>query len=273
MDFRTHLGRRMDIRSPSNVIVAAVTIVSAGIAVLLWLNGEPGAIVLSPVYVFLIWALIREMDPDHQWTAITGSVLAAVWALTGGTLASAFAIAGLVVAARIVTSTTGRKPLPTDLLVVAVFGIGIGITVEGWAAGFGIALAIYLDDRFSEESRLIAVGAAAATAIGTTIVASLTSAFPETLPNIDQGTAIAAGIAALVILIREPAAPISQVDARHAAFISQSRLLVSRSLVAILTFLMAILTGFEAEGVIVVIAALALVIISNEVELLRRRNL
>ncbi len=245
----------------------------AGVAVVLWLNGEPGTIVLAPVYAGLIWALVRETDPDHNWAALAGAALTAAWALAGGDVSSGFALAGLVLAARIVTSTTGRRPLPTDLLVVAVFGIGIGFTVEGWIAGFGIALAVYLDDRFSDRSRLMAVGASAATAIGTTVVATLSNAFPETLPNIDQAVAIAAGVAALVLLVREPAAPISQVDARHAAFIEKGRLHASRSLVGILTFLMAILSGVAAEGLIVVIAALVLAIASNEIELLRRRNL
>lgn len=263
----------MDIRSPSNVVVGILTLITAGIAVLLWLNDTPGEIVLAPIHTFLVWALVREVDPDHEWTALVAATLTAVWALTGGTVASALAIAGLVLAARIVTSTTGRRPLPLDLVVVSVFGIAIGFTVEGWVAGFGIALAIYRDDRFHEKSRLMGVGASAATAIGTTVVATLTNAFPERLPDIDQGMAIVAGLVTLAVIAREPAAPISQVDARHAAFLEKPRLYVSRSLVGILMFVMTLLTGVDAEGMIIVVAAVALTIISNEMELLRRRDL
>lgn len=273
MDFRSHLVRRIDIRSPSNVAIAILTVITGGIAVVRWLGAEPGEIVLAPVYVFLIWALIREIDPDHHWAALVGATLTAGWALSGANVTSALAIAGLMVAARIVTSTTGRRPLPLDLVAVGVFGVAIGFTVEGWAAGFGIALAIYLDDRFAVESRLMAVGAAAATAVGTTVMATLTSAFPERLPDIDQVMAIAAGLAALLLLIREPAHPISQVDARHAAFIDRSRLHSCRSMVGILLFLMTVLTGVDAGGMIVVVAALVLAIVSNEIELLRRPDL
>lgn len=273
MDFRSHLARHVDVRAPSNIVIGALTLVTAGIGFVLWLNGEPGKIVLAPVYAFLIWALTREIDPDHDWTALAAAALTAVWALTGGSVASGFALAGLAVATRIVTSTTGRRPLPLDLAVVTVYGIAIGFTVEGWTAGFGIALAIYLDDRFSDQSRLMAVGSAAATAVGTTVVATLANAFPERLPNIDQGMAIAAGLAALLLLIREPAQPLSQVDARHAAFIDKARLHSSRSMLGVLVFLMAILTGAEAEGLVIVIAAIALALVSNEVELIRRRNL
>lgn len=263
----------MDFRSPSNVVFMLLFLVAAGTAVVMWMNGEPGGVILAPIYTFLIWVLIREIDPDHNWTALVGAGLTAVWALTGGTVLSGFALAGLAFAARIVTSTTGRRPLSLDLAVVTILGIGIGFTVEGWAAGFGIAVAIYLDDRFSDETRPVAVGFSAATAIGTTVVATLTSAFPERLPDFDQVMAIAAGSAALVLLVRDPAAPITQVDARHAAFIDQARLHTSRTLVGILTFLMAVLTGAAAEGSVVVIAALVLVVFSNEIELLRRRDL
>lgn len=273
MDFRSHLTRPMDVRSPSNVVVGVLILVTAGIAVAARLNDEPGEILLAPVHTFLIWALVREIDPDHNWAAIAAATLTAVWALTGGAVASALAIAGLMLAARIVTSTTGRRPLPLDLVAVSGFGIAIGFTVEGWVAGFGIALAIYRDDRFGEDGRLMAVGASAATAIGTTVVATLTSAFPERLPDIDQAMVLAAGIIALALIAREPAAPITQVDARHAAFIPKPRLYVSRSLVGVLVFLMTLLTGADAAGTTVVIAAMVLVFVSNEVELLRRNDL
>lgn len=263
----------MDVRSPSNLVMGVLTLVTAGVAVVLWLNEGPTDVLLAPIHAFLIWALIREIDPDHNWTALVGATLAAVWALTGGMVAPALAIAGLMVAARIVTSTTGRRPLPLDLTAVSIFGIAIGFTVEGWVAGFGIAVAIYQDDRFGEESRRMAVGASAATAIGTTIVASLASVFPEQLPDIDQAMVIAAGLAALAIIAREPAPPISQVDARYAAFIQKPRLYVSRALVGILAFLMTLLTGADAVGMTVVIAAMVLVIVSNEVELLRRPDM
>ncbi len=263
----------MDFRRWSNVTLAAIVLVSAGVAAVLWLNGEPGVIVLTPVYVFLIWALLRDIDPDHDWTALLGAGGTAGWGLTGGPITSGLALAGLLVAARIITSTTGRRPLLTDVAAVTVFGVAIGFTVEGWAAGFGIALAIYLDDRLSGDSRLPAIAASALTAIGATVVANLSGAFPERLPNIVQGMAATAGIAALLLVVRDPAEPISQVDARHAAFMDRVRLHTSRSVVGILVFLMAILTGARADGLIVVIAALGLAVVSNEIELIRRRNL
>ena len=273
MDFRSHLARPMDFRRRSNLMLAVIVVISAGVAGFLWLNGEPGEIWISPVYVFLIWALLREIDPDHNWTALLAAAATAVWSLAGGPVASGLAIAGLMVAARIITSTTGRRLLVTDLAGVAVFGIAIGFSVEGWAAGFGIALGIYLDDRFRGDNRLPAVAASALTAIGSTVVANVTGAFPERLPNIVQAVAAAAGVVALLLLARDPAEPISQVDARHSAFMDKARLHVSRSVVGILVFLMAILTGVRADGLIVLVTALGLAVVSNEIEFIRRRRL
>jgi len=263
----------MDFRRRSNQLLALILVVTAGIAGFLWLNDEPAEIWISPVYVFLIWALLREIDPDHDWTALAGAVATAVWVLSGGPVTSGLAIAGLMVAARITTSTTGRRPLPTDLAAAAVFAIAIGFSVAGWAAGFGIALAIYLDDRYRGDSRLAAIAASALAAIGTTALAHTTGSFPERFPDIIQAVVIASGVAGVLLSARDPADPISQVDARHAAFLDGSRLHASRSVVGVLVFLMAILSGEEADGLIVVIAALGLAVVSNEIELLRRRRL
>lgn len=272
MDFRSHLGRRMNFKTPSNLAVAGICLVSGAIAGILWLGGEPGTIALSPVYAFLVWALVREIDPDHNWIALAAATFTATWALLGEPTVSGFAIAGLMIAARIATSTTGRRPLLLDLVVVSVFGIVIGYGVAGWVAGFGIAIAIYLDDRLSGDNRLAATTAAAITAIGTTVVATASGSLPDRFPEIVEWVIIAAGVAALLLIARDPAPPISQVDARHAAFIDQTRLHASRSLVGCLVFLMSIFTGQESEGLVVVIVAMGLVVISNEIELVRRRR-
>lgn len=272
MAFKSHLFRSLDLRRPSNVSMVAIVVTSGVVALVLWLGDGSGQVFLAPVFAFLVWALTREVDPDHDWTALVGALLASVWVLSGGSVVSGLAVAGLLTAARIMTSTTGRRPLRTDLAWVTVFGVAIGFTVEGWAAGFGIAVALYLDERFRDEHRLEATVAAAVTALGTTIVATAAGAFPDRLPHVIQYLAIAAGVISLVLLVRDPATPISVVDARYAAFLDKARLHVSRSVVGVLVFLITILIGSEARGTVVLIAALALAVVSNEIELLRRRG-
>jgi hypothetical protein len=254
------------------MVVAIIVVIVGVAAVVLWMSGRSVEVLLAPVFAFLIWAVLREIDPDHQWSAMSGAIIASAWLLQGMAVASLWATGGLIVASRITTLTTGRRLLPIDLAAITVFGIAIGFTLEGWAAGFGIALALYLDDRFRGENRLPAITASAVTAIGTTVVATAAGAFPDTAPDVVQYLAIVAGVAALVLLVREPAVPTSQVDARHAAFIDRARLYASRSIIGVLVFLMTILTGADAERLVIVIAALWLAVLSNEIELIRRRR-
>lgn len=272
MDFRSHLSRAMDFRRWQNLAVAVITALTLVIAVVLWLGGRPGTVLFTPVYTFLVWALVREVDPDHDWTALAAAVFTAVWGLLGEPIVSGFAIAGLMVAARIVTSTTGRRPLTIDLVGVSVFGIAIGYGVAGWVAGFGIAVALYVDHRMRGDHRLATIAAAAVTAMGTTVVATAGEAFPDRLPDIVEWVTLAAGLGALLLAARDPAPPITQVDARHAAFIDKARLHASRSLIGCLVFLVTLLVGPEAKGATVLVVALGLVILSNEGELWRRRR-
>lgn len=272
MPIKSHLLRSLDPRLPSNLALIALVVVAAGVAMLLWLNGAPAAVLLAPVHVFLSWALLREIDPDHPYTAQVGGAIAGTWVLTGGETVSAFAVVGLMTGARLITASTGRRPLTLDLWVVALVGIAIGFSVEGWVAGFGVAVAIYVDHRLGEVDRPLAVPLSALAALGTTIVASLTDTFPRVVPDVIPYMTAAAGVAALLLLSRDPVEPTSRVDARHASLLDHARLQASRSLTAVLVFVMTILTGAEAKGMVPLIAALTLAVVSNELELVRRRT-
>lgn len=272
MAFRSHLMRPLDIRHPSTLLLFVLVAAIGVIAVVRLLEGEPPSVVTAPILCFLIWALLRELDPDHNWTALLGGATAGVWVLAGWIHPSVWLLTGLVVGARVITATTGRRPLTTDLAVVAVVAIGIGFRPEGWAAGFGLAVAVFIDERAAGASRHWVSGLAAAMAAGTTLVASLTGAFGEEPPEVIPWMALAAGVVALILFIRDPAVPTSQVDARHSAFMDQGRLHVARSAVGLIVFVATVLVGAEAEAMVPILAALALAVGSNEVERLIRRR-
>ena len=273
MQFRSHLGRDIDIRHTPNVLIVAITLLAGAIAGIAWLNDGPAeAMFFAPAYAFVTWALLREIDPDHNWTALVSAVIAGGWILTGGAQVSVLALGILIVAARIVTESTGRRPLVTDLVAVLLAALA-GYTVEGWVAAFGLAIALYLDDRFTETSRPVQIWVSAGLAAAATLVATLTGAFPETLPRVDPILALSSGALALILVVRDPAEPITQVDARHKAFLRQDRLHSSRSLIGVLVFAMSLVTGDDAAGMVPPLAALFIIVISNEVELVRRRRL
>lgn len=273
MPIRSHLGRPIEPRRGSNLLMIVIVLLTGAVAVALWLAGNPAELVFfGPAQAFVIWALMREIDPDHEWTALVAAVAGGAWVLAGGEYVSVLAIAVLMLAARLVTESTGRRPLVIDLVAMAL-GALVGFTVEGWVAAFGLAIALYLDDRFAAESRRLQIGVSALTAAGATIVATLAGAFPETIPNIVPWAAVASGLVALLLVARDPTEPISQVDARHKAFISKERLHSSRTLIGVLIFGMSLLTGDEVVGLIPVLAALFLAIVSNEMERARRRSM
>ncbi|MGD2059791.1 MAG: hypothetical protein PVF87_02900 [Acidimicrobiia bacterium] len=272
MPIRSHLGRPLDIRLRSNLILIAIVLITGAVAIALWVAGKPAELIFfAPAQAFVIWALMREIDPDHDWSALVAGAAAGAWVLTGGPYISVLAIGALMLAARLVTESTGRRPLAIDLVAMALAAV-IAFTVTGWVAAFGLAIALYLDDRFAPESRRLQIGISALTAVGATVVASLTGAFPHTLPGLSPYVAVTSGLLALLLVAREPVAPISQVDARHKAFVSEERLHASRSLVGILVFGMSLLIGRDAEGLVPVLAALGLAVIANEVERIRRRR-
>lgn len=267
MAFRSHLNRPLDLRRPTNLALLSLAAITGVVALVLWLDGRPDGILLAPVQCGLVWALMREIDPDHERTALLAAVGAAAWALVIGTTASIWLVGGLAMSARVLTSTTGRRPLPTDLAVVAAIGIGIGFQAQGWAAGFVVAVAVYLDERFSGTNRPAINAVAAAIAIGTTLVATASNAFGDTPPDVRPLLALVAGFLALVFVVREPAPPISQVDARHSAFLEQRRLHASRSAVGLGLFMAVVVAGVDATGVGAVVAMCWLAVISNEIEL------
>ena len=217
---------------------------------------------------FLSWALARELDPDRQAPALVLSVIGAAWALLGPATAILPFVA-LLMAARLVVETTGRRPLGTDLASLAVVATLVSFTPLGWVMGFGLAVAIYVDDRLAEEPNRAALLAAPAAAVGSSVVASLSGAF-RTMPSVDPVVAAALGVLALIAVLREPLDPVSFVDSRTKKFIRRDRLQAGRALSAIVVFLGAVVSGVNAPAVVPMALVVAAALASTEVERLQR---
>jgi hypothetical protein len=201
--------------------------------------------------------------------AIALAVLAGAWALLGyGTVLLPFV--GLLMAARIVVETTGRRPLPTDLAGLAVLATVMSFTPLGWMVGFGLAIAIYIDDRMSEEPTRAGLLAALGAAIGSTVVASLSGAFPQSFEVTRPLLIAALGVLALITVIREPLAPASFVDSRSKKFLRKDRLQAGRALCAIVLFVGALISGAGAPDVLPMALVVAFSLASSEIERSRR---
>ena len=100
----------------------------------------------------------------------------------------------------------------------------VSFTPLGWVAGFGLAVAIYLDDRMEETHSGRAVVAAIGAAVAATVVATLTDALPQTLPQVRPLLTLALGALALIAVSRDPVAPSSLVDSRRKSLLVPERL-------------------------------------------------
>jgi hypothetical protein len=272
MAFRSHVGRGLDLSIRSNQLLLGLVGITGLTAVALWMSQGETAVLWAPLHAFLVWALTRELDPDHDSTALVAGLTAGLWVLVGFDVGSALAAIGLLLAARIVVNTTGRRPLVSDLAALGVLAAAISFTATAWVAGFGLALAIYIDDRMAEKHTTAAALTALLAALGSSAVATLSQVFPQQMPDINQLLVVIIGSLALMAVVREPEPPTSLVDSRRKTPISQDRLHAGRGLIGVLVFVAAFLAGPDAAAMGPAVIALMLVLISNEIERIRRRR-
>lgn len=273
MELRSHLARPLDFSHMSNraiVVLAGLAGVAAGV---LWLTGADIELLWAPVHVFLVWALVRELDPDRQATALLAGAVAGVWILLGVDTIGALAVAGFLMAARLVLNPVGLRPLATDLVGMAVLATVISFTAAGWVAGFGIAVAIYIDARLAAETRRGPLVAAVAAAIGSSAVATAADALPDRLPDVEPLVAVAVGLMVLLIVVRDPLLLISPVDSSQSQPMETGRLHAARVLSGVLVFAASLLLGQDVVGMGPLIIALALTLASDEIERIRTRSL
>ncbi|AKB25325.1 hypothetical protein MSMTP_1856 [Methanosarcina sp. MTP4] len=163
------IARPIDPNYPTNRAILILTLfvifASAGFQVL---SGIPPVKVLIPgirtgIYVFLAWALARELDPDNELSAFTAAFLACVALLyfpVPGLLASVL----FLLLIRILNRSTGLPAKSFDSLVILLLSGWLALQ-ENWIFGATAAAAFFLDSRLSEPKRqqLFFAGAAALT--------------------------------------------------------------------------------------------------------------
>ncbi|MEX1126371.1 MAG: hypothetical protein WEE53_11975 [Acidimicrobiia bacterium] len=271
MAFRSHVTRPLDPRSPSNIAISGLTLLAGGVGGVIALTADQTLWlpILTAGATFSAWALGRELDPDHEMTGLLAAIPAGVLVLLGFDV-SILVTATVLMSARLLVESTGRRPLPTDLAAMVVLAGVVSFTALGWVVGFGLAVAIYLDDRMAVEHSNQAVIAAIGAAVGASLVATLTGAFPQSLPAIRPPLTLALGILALLAVVREPVDPISLVDSRKKTSLRRDRLHVARTVVGLLAFLGVLIGGGGISAAVTVALTLALALGSEELERLRR---
>jgi len=255
---------------PSNQLLLGLLGVGLVAAAAVALTGGPASAWWTPAYIVLIWALGRELDPDHSSTALIAAVGGGVWVLAGFDPGAMTALLGLVIAARLVLNSTGRRPLLADYIAMGVIGAAISFTITGWVGGVGIALAMYIDSRMADENRQMGIVAAGLTALAASIVVTAARAFPQEVPDVRSAVVIGIGLVALVAVVREPETPTSLVDSRMKTPLSQGRLHATRAMIGVLIFVGAFLNGPDALAMAPAAGVMVLALMSSEVERIRR---
>jgi hypothetical protein len=272
--FRSHLVRPLDPSSPWNRAAVLLSVAAGVLGALLtlladrdlWLAIQAGGT------TFLCWAVTRELDPDRQMSAMVAAAAGATWVLLGQPTAL-LPFAGLLLAARLIVETTGRRPLPTDLAAMAVLATIISVSPLGWVMGFGLAIAIYVDDRLATEHNRQALLAAMAAGVGSSVVVTWVGALPDAIPTIRPLFAILVGLLALIAVGREPVEPVSFVDSRNKRFIRRDRLQAGRSAAGVLIFIGAFVSGDAGSAVVPMAFALLVALGSSELERIQRARL
>ncbi|MDX1468328.1 MAG: hypothetical protein R3258_03210 [Acidimicrobiia bacterium] len=266
MAFRSHLGRRLDMRLPSNRAIVALTLVIAAASAVVVLSGGDRSILLAPLHTFALWALLREIDPDHNASALLAAAAGGLWVISGLNSSGLTVTAGVAVAARVAVSSTGRRPLPTDLFGLVVIAAVVSLWGTGWVAGFAIAVAIYVDHRMADEKKPATIIVAAIAGLVAAAVGSLVTNLPADALTVMPEIILPTGILALFAIIREPAPPISVVDSRRGGKLSVNRLHAARGIGAVAIFVATLVAGPESAGMVPAGLALAIALVSNEGE-------
>lgn len=177
------LARTVDLRSPSNrfaLLAAALGVLVGAVATLLLTDlsvlGAIGRGLAYGVTAFLAWSIGRELDPDDPRTARYGVFAYAVTAWTGPpALAATVAV---LLAARIVSRTSGRPPTRWDLAAVVVVAAVAALSPVGFVTGLALAYALYADTRLPDRAPEVDLHiAAAATAVVTVTVSLVAGSF------------------------------------------------------------------------------------------------
>jgi hypothetical protein len=153
----TTLGRKLDLEYPNNrLIIQLATLVTFSALVFdLIINKDISASfvygIKAGMSTFFLWAISREIDPDHEISAFIPVILTLPHVIIFG-LHPLFLLLWFLLVLRLVNRSTGVKAGIIDSL--AILSIGAFLTYQlSWVFGTISALGFFLDGKLSSPYR------------------------------------------------------------------------------------------------------------------------
>lgn len=154
----TRISRPIDPRHPTNLAILVLTLIVAGAAAgITFINGASLLPALAigarlSVTFFLGWAIAREYDPDHPYSAFAAALATLVAYLLGYTTSLLF-LAFLLLMLRYINRSTGEAATFVDLSAGLILTAWLSWTMD-WTVGILAAAAYSIDGMLAEERRV-----------------------------------------------------------------------------------------------------------------------
>lgn len=157
MKIRSNLGRPIDPAYKTNLLILIFSVLTGAVASASSLYAGVGIIealvmgIWSGGAVLAGWAIAREIDPDHEYSAFVGAAFSL--AISQGNLLWIGPLIGVVWLARTVARTGGRPITLFDGVMMLGFIGYAAIFTIGWPLGLIMAIAFALDAFWAPPNR------------------------------------------------------------------------------------------------------------------------
>lgn len=153
------LGRKIDINYPTNKIMIIITIIVAGLG---WVvTGSPLSGLSIAMGVFLTWALAREVDPKHEYSAFLAAAFSLINLLYYRSI-SLLVIFWILLVVRTLNGITGKELTVFDIF--SVLGLSIYLSFNNsngiYLIIFILAMCILIGFKERTKISLLAIGVA-----------------------------------------------------------------------------------------------------------------
>jgi len=158
------LSRGLDIKNPTNRLIIILAIFTGFIAsffhALSTRSFDAASIygLKTGVSVFLMWAIAREVDPDHDYSSFTAIALSIIGIIIFELQPNVLPLVWVLICLRIINQSVGMEPYIGDKIVVVAIAITLTL-LYGWIFAALTALVFIINNRLTidEKSYLLPV--------------------------------------------------------------------------------------------------------------------